>query len=161
MHFNILFVVAFICVCACVQGHESAYVLMVVQYVCALALKVYMNSLITIAPVKGKLGQFTRFAVGREEVTSTQIPLTRQSEIYQEKAYLTVLKSSQKPFIRNGYSNPNTVESNTDRSLKLVVFCCSTSQTLLKDSCGMSAKSSSYLVLTRCQMVCINSEWFW
>lgn len=81
MHFNILFVVAFICVCACVQGHESTCVLMVVQYVCALALKVYMNSLITIAPVKGKLGQFTTFAVGREEVTSTQIPLTRQSEI--------------------------------------------------------------------------------
>lgn len=60
MHFNILFVVAFVCVCAGVQGHESACVLMVVQYVCALALKVCMNSLITIAPVKGKLGQFTR-----------------------------------------------------------------------------------------------------
>ncbi len=52
MHFNILFVVAFVCACAGVQGHKSACVLIVVQYVCALALKIYMNSLITIAEGK-------------------------------------------------------------------------------------------------------------
>lgn len=54
MHFNILFVVAFVCICAGIQVDESACVLRVVQYVCALALKVSINSLITVAPVKEK-----------------------------------------------------------------------------------------------------------
>lgn len=76
MHFNILFAVAFVCVCADIRGDESACVLMVAQYVCALALKVSMNSLITIAPMKGN--QYCR----REAAASTQICLTFWTRVH-------------------------------------------------------------------------------
>lgn len=149
MHFIILFGVTFVCVCAHVEGHECICLWLCV---CVCALYSFVHKLINSEGKAGPVHQIYCIAPRFISPWGTE----------QQCVHFRLTSYQRFPSKRENTHllGMDTVKSYTDKSLKLTVSCCSPSQTLLKDSCAMSAKCSIFLLLTRCQMVCINSEWF-